>query len=63
MSCTLNNRIPEILNVGGIRKNAKLINKLRQFPQLNQKQINIATEDVFNLIDTKPHDSILVSGE
>lgn len=53
MSCILNNRIPEILNVEGIRKNAKLINKLRQLPQLNQQQINIATEDVYNLIGVK----------
>ena len=53
MSCTLNNRIPEILNVEGIRKNTKLINKLRQLPQLNQQQINIATEDVYNLIGVK----------
>jgi hypothetical protein len=53
MSCTLNNRIPEILNIEGIRKNTKLINKLRQLPQLNQQQINIATEDVYNLIGVK----------
>ena len=40
MSCTLNNRIPEILNVEGIRKNTKLIKKLKELPQLNQQQIN-----------------------
>lgn len=53
MSCILNNRIPEILNVEGIRKNAKLIKKLRELPKLNQQQINIATEDVYNLIGVK----------
>ena len=53
MSCVLNNRIPEILNVEGIRKNAKLIKKLKEIPQLNQKQIEIATEDVYNLICIK----------
>ena len=53
MSCILNNRIPEILNVEGIRKNAKLIKKLRELPKLNQQQINLATEDVYNLIGVK----------
>ena len=53
MSCVLNNRIPEILNIEGIRKNAKLIKKLKEIPQLNQKQIEIATEDVYNLIGIK----------
>ena len=53
MSCILNNRIPEILNVEGIRKNAKLIKKLKELPKLNQQQINLATEDVYNLIGVK----------
>ena len=53
MSCVLNIRIPEILNIEGIRKNAKLIKKLRQLPKLDSKQIDIATEDIYNLIGVK----------
>lgn len=53
MSCLFNDRIPEILNVEGIRKNTKLIKKLKELPELNEQQIDIATEDVYNLIGVK----------
>lgn len=49
-SCDINVRIPEILNIEGIRKNDKLIKKLRELPKLNEQQINTAADDVYNLI-------------